>query len=141
MRNLDDPDPFEGMRAPRAPSDLSPRVLTAARRALAARARKTIWDRWWESRPLRLAWGVACLVLVLGHLLISAFPNPTDSPARSVRARRGETEGLRGVLSMPSLGISARAEALVFGSAILSDEPEQSDEPVVSEPGSRKEVS
>ena len=52
----DDKSPLSGMRSPSPPDELRETVLSAAREALAAESRPTVWDRIWESRTLRLAW-------------------------------------------------------------------------------------
>lgn len=66
------PEPLIDLRPPQAPPALRQRVLLAARRAALREAKTTRLDRWvdrlWGSRPLRLAFWTATMVLVLAHL-------------------------------------------------------------------------
>lgn len=58
-------------RTPPAPDEtLRERVLMRARLALEAPAPPDRWRRLWESRPLRVAWATAVLLLVAAHVLV-----------------------------------------------------------------------
>ena len=73
---------FPGLRPPAPPPELRRKVLRTAAEALAAEPTRDIWTRVWESRPLRLAWAASVLILLAGHLLVSAHA-PWRGAARS----------------------------------------------------------
>ena len=91
-------DPLSGLRVPRAPSELRERVLRAAGRVEGSRG---IWDRLWESRPLRLAWAVTTIGLLLANAALSLAPGPSPQTNRA-SMREQEMAASRGVLSAPS---------------------------------------
>ena len=107
-------DPLAGLRPPRAPRELESSVLAAASRAL-DEPPPTIWNRLWSSRPLRLGWSVATLVLLLAHLGLSVAPfgSPGSRQARSMPGNA--LRELNDILDVPAVEISPRAEALCFG--------------------------
>lgn len=82
-------DPLSGLRASRAPRELSGPVLEAAREALAARATQTAWDRAWTSRGLRVAWASATVGLLVAHVFVTIVPqrSPADEPDRASDVR------------------------------------------------------
>lgn len=92
-------DPFDGLRPTRAPESLRERVLDAARQATVDAPTATLWDRLFESRPLRAAWGVLCLVLVAGHVALTDDTQPLDPGSRSLV----DAPELREVLELPPL--------------------------------------
>jgi hypothetical protein len=92
-------DPFRDLRAPAAPAGLRRRALDAARAAAAEPARAgraaaaTLTDRLWESRPLRLASGLAVAALLGINLwLDSPGPGSGARPARSAPRIDGHGE-------------------------------------------------
>ena len=118
MRQDDDNDVFGPFRVPGTPDGLKHRVIEAASEALRQPARPTTWDLLWESRPLRAAWGVAILGLLVAHVLISL---PTSgTPTAGATTGRGQLENLRDELDLPSVEVTPRAEALIM--EMLKDE-------------------
>jgi hypothetical protein len=98
----DDRNPLSGMRSPVPPEELRETVLSAAREALAAEAKRTIWDRIWESRALRLAWTGTTAALVLGHVLVTIEPEGSGAVPAPDLARAGrETDDLREIVRLP----------------------------------------
>ena len=96
-------DPLAGLRPAGTPKDLMGPVIAAAREALAAEASRTLLDRIWESRPLRLAWAGSALALVLAHLGVTALTDarrPVVAPGRL--AATENVEELREILRLPS---------------------------------------
>lgn len=97
---------FRDLAPPPAPLELRRRALSAASEAssrpggMASPVRRSLADRFWESRPLRLAWGLtAALLLVVNANLDSLVgtPPPTASEKRSATfhtppAETGSTE-------------------------------------------------
>jgi hypothetical protein len=93
------PDPFDGLRPARAPEALRERVLDAARQAMLEAPAPTIWDRLFESRALRTAWGALCLILVAGHLVLTEDPQSEGLESRSLV----DAPELKDVLELPRL--------------------------------------
>jgi hypothetical protein len=89
--------PFDGLRPTGAPAHLRGRVLDAARQAALAPPAPTLWDRLFESRPLRAAWVGACAVLAAAHLALTALP-PQPEPTAPTLADAPE---LRELLELP----------------------------------------
>ncbi len=106
-------DPFDGLRPSGLPSALRERVLDAARQAALEAPASTLWDRLFESRPLRAAWACLCLALVAGHV---ALTEPTESRLPEARSLVDAPE-LREVLELP------RFDGGWFGSDLLAPEP------------------
>jgi hypothetical protein len=69
-----DTDPLSGLRASPPPREFSGTVLDAAREALAARSPRTVWDRAWNSRGLRIAWVSATVGLLAAHVYVTIVP-------------------------------------------------------------------
>ena len=105
-------DLLEGLRVPRAPAELERRVLDAASAASdRSTMRPTIWDRLWESRPLRVAWGLATLGLLLAHAGLSLAPDASRPGNNARAADRRQAREIRELLALPRVEISPRAEA------------------------------
>ena len=104
-------DPLTGLRVPRVPSELRERVLRAAGRVEGTRG---IWDRLWESRPLRLAWVVTTTALLLANAALSLAPGSSPQTNRSALREQSRELGL--LLALPRMEISERAAALTMGS-------------------------
>jgi hypothetical protein len=106
-------DPVERLLAalapPPPPEELRARALVRARAALAAPARPDLFTRLFESRPLRVAWGAAVALLVLGHVVLS-FPRRPTSMARSAAPQtitpRGDED--LAVFRLPRIDAGAR---------------------------------
>jgi hypothetical protein len=98
----DERSPLSGLRSSEPPAELRASVLSAAREALAAEAERTVWDRIWESRVLRLAWVAATAGLLLGHVLVTIEPEGrTEAPApETARADRVDDD-LREIVRLP----------------------------------------
>lgn len=81
-----------GLQPPKLPSGLQGKVLSGAKDALSREAARDVWSRIWESRPLRITWASAVVVLVVCNIGINgvrsswkgpAAPNPTRSLAEA----------------------------------------------------------
>ncbi len=87
MRN--DREPLErllgGLLPPEPPPGLHGEVMRRASAALAREARPDAWTRLWDSRPLRLAWASAVLLLVAANALVPAMPRTPSVQAGAPR--------------------------------------------------------
>ena len=92
-----DRDPFDGLRPAPPPAALRQRVLDAARQAALEPSAPTLWDRLFESRSLRAAWGAACAVLAAAHLALTALPSQVEPPAPALAV----APELREVIELP----------------------------------------
>jgi hypothetical protein len=134
MKPENDRDPFRGMRAPRAPSDLRQRVLHAATDALELEEPQTIWDRIWESRAAGRSWATLTLALLVAHVGLALVTDPANS-ARDLRsAERRHAREVRKILDLPAVEISPRAAALALGGR---SRPRKEPRPDGSNPSSR----
>jgi len=88
------------MRSPAPPDELREAVLSAAREALVAGAKRTVWDRIWESRVFRLTWVGATAGLVLGHVLVTLEPSGPATAPEVARANR-DADDLREIVRLP----------------------------------------
>ena len=88
MKSHDDSEVLSGLHRPTVPVGLKERALAAARAAAATPAR-TLADRLWESRPLRLAWAMAVLVLLVADWSALAA-RPDTAPVRTAQEWIGE---------------------------------------------------
>ena len=113
-------DPFAGLRVPRVPEELKARTMRAARAALSSRP--TIWDRLWESRPLRAGWVVATIGLIVANVVISVAPDETSGGDAFATSRRDQIDEIRDVIGLPTIEISPRAEAFVFEESTSKEE-------------------
>ncbi len=82
-------DLFEGLSRPALPENLKHHVLARARHA--ARDQRSLTDRLWENRGLRLAWA-ASVILLCGAQLYLAGPVP--AMARPAVTRPAAEPGL-----------------------------------------------
>ena len=121
MRPDEHSDLFEGLRVPHAPAELAQRVLDAAAECDRALPRPTIWDRLWESRPLRVAWALATLGLLLAHAGLSVTSDLPRSGEDPRVADRRQAREIRELLALPEVEISPRAEASVLGTEPRSE--------------------
>jgi len=92
---------------------LKQRVLQEV--AQAQPAAPSIWSRLFESRPLRAAWGLATVALLLANVWLS-FSRPVTVEQEILSVRR-QLETLKDELALPQLNVSSRAEAMVMGQA------------------------
>jgi len=104
-------DVFEGLHVPHAPAELRRRVLDAVAESDHRDASPTIWDRLWESRPLRVAWGLATLGLLLANAGLSLPTSAPRSEGDTRTADRSQVREARELLALPQVEISPRAEA------------------------------
>ena len=74
-----------------------------------------IWDRLWDSRPLRAAWAATTLGLLGTHVVLSVTPESRRFAA-SV-ASREQAEELRELLALPTVEISPRAQRMAMGAS------------------------
>ncbi|HQT94129.1 MAG: hypothetical protein B7X11_00200 [Acidobacteria bacterium 37-65-4] len=93
---IEEPEPPRGLRG-----------LTLAG-AAAAGAREPAVDAWrrlWESRPLRLAWAVAVLVLVGANLALRAGSRarPPAVPAAAALQERAGLKELQAIVDLPRI--------------------------------------
>lgn len=113
MNRNEERDVLTMFGVPQAPNNLKQRVLEAASEALKEAPGPSLWDFLWESRPLRVTWGVVIVGLVVANVVIS-FP-ATPQPRAEIATIRGEFKDLRKELDLPSVEVGPRAEALVMG--------------------------
>ncbi len=71
LQELGSPEPTSGLR---------PRALAAAERAWAEPSARDRWRLLWESRPLRLAWAAAVLLLLAGNLAVPGAGSSGHTP-------------------------------------------------------------
>jgi hypothetical protein len=137
----DDPDKLQQLlsklQPPEPPSALEARVLRGAREALAREAERDIWTRIWESRPLRLAWGISVSVLVICNVALGELRagrrGPATPPPGSVHEGYRE---LTAVERLPRLDEDAQP-LLGMGVYRLVEQPES--QPVAPAKGKGKE--
>ena len=137
----DDKDKVEellsGLRPPEPPRALEARVLRGAREALAREAGRDLWTRMWESRPLRLAWGISVSVLVICHIGITVVrPAPSPAGGQTARAAREGNGELAAIERLPRLDENAQP-LLGMGAYRLAEQPES--KPVAPATGAGKE--
>lgn len=99
-------NPFSGLREEKPPEELRSRVLQAAGEALRTEAAPDFWAAIWESRPARLAWSTAVVLLAVSHLMV-----PGERTPRMARSTAVENEELRAVTALPRLSLDARPVA------------------------------
>jgi hypothetical protein len=80
----------------------------ALARAAAAGAREPAVDAWrrlWESRPLRLAWAVAVVILVAANLTIrtGSRTRPPAVPAAAAAQERAGLKELQAIVELPRI--------------------------------------
>ena len=95
-------DPFAGLHVPRAPEHLKERTMRAATAALSSRP--TVWDRLWESRPLRAGWVVATVGLIIANVVISVSPDAISGGDAFATSQRDQINEIRDVIGLPLLG-------------------------------------
>ncbi len=107
MNDLDDEisKALTGLEEPEPPSGLRDLALARAR---AAWGRPAVIDRWrraWESRPLRLAWAAAVLLLAAANVAVraSAVPGSRSRGTSAASTVRSPGGGLRAVVALPRL--------------------------------------
>ena len=116
MSNKQHRDPLSDFRAPGVPGHLKRSVLDAAGETLAAESETGVWDRLWDSRPLRAAWAVTTLGLLVAHVTLSVTPDRGRSAASvASQEEQREAEELRELLALPTIEISPRAERMAMG--------------------------
>jgi hypothetical protein len=98
--------PFAGLTPPDPPAEMREKVLAVARRALAREAVPDVWTRIWESRPLRIAWAVAAVLLVIANVGISMRRPSGRAVVSRTEARTGaeaEREAARELAAVVAL--------------------------------------
>jgi hypothetical protein len=116
MKREDRENPFAGMRATRPSPELGEYVLRAAASAVGTEViDPTIWDRVWNSRGLRVAWGVVVVLLLLAHMAVGSGPQAPGSTPRGGVASLEQDHELAELLRLERIEISPRAEAIALG--------------------------
>ena len=97
------------LQPPEPAPALQERVLSGARDALTREAGRDAWTRIWESRPLRITWAVAVVVLVICHAGITELRSVSarDGTQTAGAAREGNGE-LAAIARLPRLDGDAR---------------------------------
>jgi len=94
-----------------------------------------LWDRLYESRQLRAAWGLTVVALAAAHVVLSLIPG-SERPDTGAVAERSQTEQLYEILGLPTVEISPNAERLSMGAPSTPDRqpvpPETNDNEVES---------
>jgi hypothetical protein len=98
-----------GLSPPEPPPGLQERTLRGARQVLTREAARDVWTRIWESRPLRIAWAVSVVVLVLCHFSITELRSVSGKAGTQTAgvARDGNGE-LAAIARLPRLDGNAR---------------------------------
>jgi hypothetical protein len=97
------------LQPPGPPAGLQERVLSGARDALTREAGRDAWTRIWESRPLRIAWVSAVVVLVVFNIGITELRSRRSSDGtQAARAERRANGELAAIGRLPRLDESAR---------------------------------
>lgn len=97
------------LQPPEPPRGLQEKALRGAREALAREAGRDIWTRIWESRPLRLAWAVSVVVLVICHAGITGVRSArTPAVGQTTGAAREGNGELAAIGRLPRLNEGAR---------------------------------
>jgi hypothetical protein len=103
---------FPGLKVPEPPEDLRRHVLTRASQALDSRPRRDLWERIWESRPARLAWGGSVLALVICHFVVPVGDGgPAREPSTLARTGSDDQQELAVIADLPRLSLDARSIA------------------------------
>lgn len=104
----DDPR-LEGLTPPTPPPELRARVLAGACRKLAEERPHAPFTRFWESRSLRIAWGLSMAVLVVAHAAITPRPLRMLTRKRPAipAAQAGDRE-LAALFRLPRIDENAR---------------------------------
>lgn len=109
----DEPEVVErllaGLAPPKPPRGLEERTVRGAREAMVCEAARDAWTRIWESRPLRIAWAVSVVALVLCHLSITELRSVSGKAGTQTArvAREGNGE-LAAIARLPQLDGNAR---------------------------------
>lgn len=93
---IEEPEPPRGLRG------------LALAGAAAAGARKPAVDAWrrlWESRPLRLVWAVAVVLLVAANVALRIGPHtrPTTAAAAAASRERAGLKELQAIVELPRI--------------------------------------
>lgn len=122
----DDPlrELLSDLESPAPPPGLRSRVLARAAAALARGPAPDPWRRIWESRPLRLGWALAVLLLAGANLLLPARPGRPAAVA-SVAPAAGDPD-LAAAQRLPRL----RAELASAGAGPAVSSPSAAPAPV-----------
>lgn len=95
---------LKGLAPPAPDASLRQRTLARARLAHPAPAPADAWRRAWESRPLRLAWGTAVLLLVAAHVfLVPKRPAPNANVVRGTDPPGTPGQDVAALLDLPRL--------------------------------------
>ena len=102
---------FRGLAPPQLPTALKTRALAAACAVLDRPRSRDWWSELRWSRPLRYAWGVAVLLLVIGHLLVPRYLESVSAPLAPPLAAslRNERDELAELVVLPPIDSSARS--------------------------------
>jgi hypothetical protein len=96
------------LHPPEPPPGLQEKTLRGAREGLAREAGRDAWTRIWESRPLRVAWGLSVVVLVICNLGIGEL-RPARGVAGAPAARSArDGNGQIGLGRLPRLDENVR---------------------------------
>lgn len=95
---------LKGLAPPPPEGPLRERTLAKAALALEAPAPRDRWREAWESRPLRLAWATAVLLLVATHVfLVPKRPAPDANVVRGTDLPGTPGEDAAALLVLPRL--------------------------------------
>ena len=114
---------FGGLKVPEPPEDLRAQVLSRARQAQESGTHRDLWERLWESRQARVAWGLSVLALAVCHLLLPAGEaGPARQPSEQARVETTDHEELAGIVDLPKLSFDARPRAAMARVPLENDD-------------------
>jgi hypothetical protein len=111
--------PFTDLKVPQPPDDLRAQVLSRAREAMEQGPRQDLWSRIWESRQLRLAWGMSVIALAVCHIVI---PGPAGEPSTLSRNQSDGQDELEAITDLPRISLD------VLPAFVATRPPEESEE-------------
>jgi hypothetical protein len=98
---------FRGLSPGRPPAELGARVLSVAAEALVME--RDLWARLWSSRPARLGWAAAVVLLIGAHLAVTPMMGTAVRPAAgNTVIVRGALDGeLEEIVRLPHIDLAA----------------------------------
>ncbi len=100
-RNDKSSRPLAALGEPEPPAALRERALAGARAAWERPAYR--WQALWESRPLRIAWAAAVVLLVAANVAVRAPWRSHGGPSAAAPRERSESRELGAVVALPRL--------------------------------------
>jgi hypothetical protein len=111
---------------PEPPRGLRGRAVAGAEAAWRRPAAADPWRRLWESRPLRIAWVAAVVLLVGANLALrtGSRVGPPAPPAAAAAQERAGTKELQAVVELPQVRLHSTGIDLLEGRTAAPHVPE-----------------